>query len=193
MNRFKVIATLAMLFYLPAAQALSCYEESPSYSRLGDRYFDLDQNMYLTSREKNEASAILQSLEGAWKGEIVEFECTGPDRAPREKIKQANAKATLSTSGNSLLRISLSKDYVEDSYTKNDRLDLLNKDKIFDIEISDNVIATSEKYRRKSGQDSRLVEIISRIESNDDSVRIELTHYSNGVFVFNQTITLIRD
>lgn len=193
MNRFKVIATLAMLFYLPAAQALSCYEESPSYSRLGDSYFDLDKNMYLTSREKNEASAILQSLGGAWKGEIVEFECTGPDRAPREKVKQANAKATLSTSSNSLLRISLSKEYVYESHTKNDRLDLLVKDKIFDIEISDNVIVTSEKYRRNIGESSRLVEIISRIESNDDSVRIELAHYSNGVFVFNQTITLIRD
>lgn len=193
MNRFKVIATLAMLFYLPAAQALSCYEESPSYSRLGDSYFDLDKPVYLTSRERNDTSAILRSLEGAWKGEIVEFECTGPDRAPREKIKQANAKATLSTSGNSLLRISLSKDYVEESYTRNDRLDLLNKDKIFDIEISDNAIVASEKYRRNIGENSRLVEIISRIESNDDSVRIELAHYSNGVFVFNQTITLIRD
>lgn len=193
MNRLKVVAVLAMLLYLPAAHALGCYEESPSYNNLGERYFDLDRNLNLTDRERNEAAAILQRLEGAWKGEIVELECTGPDRAPREKIKQAEAKATLSTSSNSLLRLSLSKEYVSENYTKNEKLDLLNKDYIFDIAISDDGISGSEKYRRKIGKDSRLVEIISRIEGSADSLRIEITHYSNGVFVFNQTITLERD
>lgn len=200
MTHFKAVVFLIALFSLSSVQALTCYEKSPNYIALGDAYFDVEDNLILTSQDEKAAKSLLKTLKGKWRGHIVETECTGPDRSPEEKTKQIDVKAKWFTSSTSLLALNLNKKYLEGEdvkigYTKGGKLELLNKDTIFDFTISGNQINATEKQRRNfdDRSNSRLVEIFSSIIVGENSVMIELTHYSNGVYVLKQLINLEKN
>jgi hypothetical protein len=192
MGQLQTILFLFAIIFLPSAHALSCYEKSSSFAKLGDDYFNLDNNLTVNSKDRKAAASIVKNLRGKWQGTIVETECKGPDREPEEKIKNVKLKATFLSSSNDLIRADLQKKYIEDGRSENDKFLLINKDAIFDFNVSGNVIKATEKQRRRLVETdaSRLVEITSSITVKGDSAIIELTHYSNGVYVFHQLFKL---
>lgn len=185
LSKLNVSITLiiSMLVYVNSVTAKDCYEKSPNLITKKDEYYNLDATKTLSNEEKDKLDNLFRSIEGKWKGESVEIECKGPDRAPVKKYKNSTIATNIRLNSNSSLKIKADAHYVQEKVTRLKNLNLLGDSHIFELEFTNNNnVIFSERYRISLPKNSRLVETIYDIKLNRNSLLILRSYYTNGVY-----------
>ncbi|MGI9275617.1 MAG: hypothetical protein ACR2PT_12325 [Endozoicomonas sp.] len=146
----RTVVTLLLLFHLPPLQAFTCYEKSQDLIRLGDDYYDMDNPVELTDKTRKNLKTLYKRLTGEWTGHIEEIDCKGPESAPRQELKAHTASTTITPGLSDSLKLRFEKYSKEENVTRNELLELVSPDIIFDIQASKNSIRLQEKYRISS-------------------------------------------
>lgn len=189
-----VLACLSLLS--PAVQAFNCFEPSPAYLRLGDAYFDDNEQKIDVSGDES-ALAIVRNLQGEWEGSLSELICEGTEAEPSLKYQEAEVEADVKASNTALFLIAMSKHYKHYATIDSETVFLMNKNSMLSLRIDDSAISATERERRgghgyRGG--SRYVEVHSEIQiHSDDAMSVEWQLFSNGVFVYSQRLLLERD
>lgn len=188
----NTIVLLSLWLLMPMAQAQQCFEPSPNFMALGDAYFNINDAEELNG--ENPAVQFLQTLEDEWRGSVDEIECYGSDENPRLEERKADVTADISQSSSALLVADLTKTYRHGTVS-GDKVFLLDKTSVFNMQALKNEVRATERLRRVwANSGSQLIEIFSTIRLvTDDQLFIDWQMYSNGVFVFSQTMDLQRD
>jgi len=190
-----LVLSLLMLLLSPAAQAFYCFEPSPVYLSLGERYFE-SENDRIKVQGNEKKLEVLENLEGEWEGQLSEVICEGTEDKPEPYYREAEVEAEVRLSNTALLLMSLSKEY-NSHYFEGDKVFLMNKGSMFSLRINDHYATAHERERRGFGgirHGSRFVEVFSEVFIHSaDAITVEWLLFSNGVFVYSQRLTLERD
>jgi len=177
---------------IPAAKALTCFQKSPAYIRLGDNYFNYNI-IQIKSKDQKDFESIIQKLNGTWEGDVVETECKGTDKSPKVIVKKATTKGRLTILSAGALKMSLDKEYKVDRYSNRETIVIPSKLTVTEFKLSKNRLIVSEKLRWKiPAGPSMFVEKTLILQVNSDELLIELIHYNHGHFVSNQVMTFKR-
>lgn len=181
-NTHKLLLIISIAFYLPNANAFTCFEKSPSYFLQGDKYFETYNEGSLSPKEKEEFSKIYSKIKGKWVGNSSEIICKGTEKKPNPVHRTFIVeKAEFRTGGRNTLKASIQKKNTERSGSGSGSYSLFTEDGLVSIQIDKNNIYTSEKFRRaNAGGGSRLIEIITALEVQNDSFTLQINYYSNG-------------
>jgi hypothetical protein len=181
-----------LLILSPVAQAFYCFEPSPVYLEMGQSYFDSDADR-IEVRGDEQKLEVLENLQGEWEGSLSELICEGTEKEPKPYYQEAEVEADVRESSTSLFLISLSKEY-KSHYFQGDKVFLMNKGSMFSLRIADQHAIAHERERRGFRHGSQFVEVYSEIFiHNEDEISVEWLLFSNGVFVYSQSLTLERD
>lgn len=189
----KQLLFILLLASMPAfATDQVCYTPSPNAVELGDDYYALDREIQLNVETESALVQTLKTLVGKWQGTLTETSCTGSDSAPKRKISYLKTTANLSINSKNELRIKARKrGYVVD-IEKGETIMLFNRDGLYQFHNSDNAISSSEKIRLRANKHSRLLETISQLSLNDNTLALTIDYYSNGVYVQSMHFKLTR-
>lgn len=189
-----VLLSLAMLS--PTVQAFNCFEPSPAYLRLGETYFD-DNEQKVEINGDEPALEIVRALQGEWEGELSELICEGTEADPLLKFREAEVEADVKESNTALFLIAMSKSYKDYAAIDNESVFLMNMNSMHSLRIEPNAISATERERRNWNRfrgGSRFVEVHTEIViHNDDAISVDWQLFSNGVFVYSQRLQLERD
>ncbi|WP_438971229.1 hypothetical protein [Methylophaga sp.] len=176
-------------------QAFECFEPSPVYLELGERYFTSEADRIVVNGTEEKLD-VLENLKGEWEGRLNEFICEGTEDKPESYYRDAEVEAEVRDSNTALFLISMNKEYNGD-YFEGEKVFLMNKGSMFSLRINDRYASAHERERRGVHAirgDSRFVEVFSEITiHNDDAITVEWLLFSNGVFVYSQRLSLERD
>lgn len=187
---FSVTVLTFSLSISDTAFALNCYQKSPSFKHLGEKYFDEDY-IQLSQAQRKQLSSLFKSLVGKWKGSIEEFECKGPDNSAHKIKHLGTAKAKISASKNSGLRIELEKSYQDERRLSSEVLKPFNKTIIRSIDLSKHRIHTSETFRSPTDNNNSIfIENSIFISLFENKMAIELIRYVNGHYISNAIMRL---
>lgn len=189
-----VLLSLAMLS--PTVQAFNCFEPSPAYLRLGETYFD-DNEQKVEINGDEPALEIVRALQGEWQGELSELICEGTEADPLLKYREADVEADVKESNTALFLIAMSKRYKDYAAIDNESVFLMSMNSMHSLRIDSSAISATERERH-SGHGyrggSRYVEVHSEILiHDDDTISVDWQLFSNGVFVYSQRLQLERD
>lgn len=175
---------LSMFIYTTNVTAMDCYEKSPNFISLKDKYYDVETVKVLSDIEKIKLENLFDNIKGKWEGESTYTDCTGPDRAPRKKIKKAAIDVKIKSNSNDSLLIVAKKSY-PNNITKYDGLELLGDIRIFEFNfLNDNNLFFSERaFKKNDNGSSRHTETIYKITFKRKSLILVRNYYSNGVLV----------
>lgn len=186
----KLVLIAVLFVYSHTAAAVSCFEKSPDYARLGDAYFEYVP-VKLSNVHRKNLEALLLGLSGRWDATVEEMLCKGSDKNPNVIYKTASAKATLSKPTAISLKVDLSKYYRDDRVTKHERIALLDSAAISRIDVTSNRLSAAEKRRQiLYGRTARLSEISYTMHKSASKLSINLMHYENGYLILSQTLRL---
>lgn len=198
-----------------SASAYSCYEPSAAFEELGEEgYYEATP---IEVADNEPALAFLKDLNGDWKGTLKESDCFGSDTNPRVKQKSAEVEVEVLENSSAFFSARLKKDYGNGT-SANEKLDLLVHGSLYGLSVQGTSLEANERQRRffispelalilndpkKSAaekqkardklQKGRFVEIVTEITQFDDILNIEWSMFSNGVYVYTQTLNLERD
>ena len=185
----KYIWILWML-HLTDSFALDCFVKSPSYAKLGTKYFEYD-GKDLGAMEKQELESFLAPLLGEWEGVELETICRGVERSPRKVERKAKIEANISSSNKSFLRLEIGKRYIGDGVSKKEIFNLLYKGVVTNVMFSKDMLSSSEKRRFSVGYySSRTAEIFTEVGINKKNIIINIMRYDNGVYVSQENMKL---
>ena len=189
--RLIVVMLFCALIYFNNAMAKDCYEKSPNFVALKDKYYDLDTTKELTRADKTKLNKLFDKIEGKWEGDLTVTECTGPDRAPRKKIINGSIVVKIKPGTNDNFLIAAKKSY-PDNTIKYDGIEILGDMKIFDFDfLNDNELVFTERNVMKNNNGiPRYVENIYEIRFNRRSLVLIREYYSHGVFVSEEKWSL---
>jgi hypothetical protein len=209
------VITSLLFFMSSSVSAYSCYEPSAAFEALGEEgYYEAEP----IEVDENEPSlAFLKALKGDWKGTLKEKDCFGSDANPRVKQKTADVEVEILENNSAFFSAKLKKDY-DNGTSANEKLDLLVHGAMYGLSVQQTTLEANERQRRffipaalaailndpsKSAaqkqqarnklQTGRFVEIVTEITQIDDILNIEWSMFSNGVYVYTQTLSLERD
>lgn len=171
----------------------NCYAPSPNAIALGEEYYALDREIILNDKSETALQDVLQDLTGKWQGSLIETSCTGPDTSPKRKVTQLKTTADLTLNSKGELRIKARKRGYPDNVEKGETLTLFIRSALYDYSNNDNTLKTSEKIRIASNSASRLLETISRLSYADETLKLLVSYYSNGVYVLTLDFNLTRE
>jgi hypothetical protein len=210
-----LICTSAWLLISQSAIAYECYALSDAFQALGpDDYYDAEP---ISVPDDAPALAFLTDLEGKWTGTLQESDCVGPDSRPVIKTKSAEVDAEIVENSSAFLTVKMKKEYGRGS-SANDTLTLLIHDTLYALSVVGTSLEANERQRRfylppellvilnddsisdsakqtarNKLQRGRFVEIESHIEQQGDRLDIEWHLFTNGVYVYSQTLNLQRN
>ena len=188
----RLILSLGLLAgSMPMAQAQTCFEPSPNVAALGEAYYDVSGALPVSKSDPN--LAFLSDLADDWHGELVERECTGSDTNPTEEWRRAEVEATIKPNDSALFVIDLAKTY-RHRIISGETVFLLDNSSVFDINSRPAGVQATERLRRGVlNRGTQLVEIMSDIQLlNPNQLHVDWHLYSNGVFVYSQSLRLRR-
>jgi|GEM_PF-1651587 len=200
-----VVLMFGMLSYANNVIAMNCYEKSPNLINLHDGYYNMEDAKTLSDKDKAMLNDLFRNIEGKWKGESINTECKGPDRAPRKEYKNSTIDVDMRLNSDGNLRIIAEMYYPKEKIIKHKTLSLLDDLNIFEFKASgDNGLVFSERQRRANvnktsrltanvNKTSRLTETIYEIKLNLKSLLFARYYYVNGVFVGAEKWSMTRD
>lgn len=174
------------------ANDYSCYAPSPNALALGEDYYALDREITLNDEAETSLRNTLQELTGKWHGTLTETSCTGSDKVPKRKVTQLKTTANLTVTNKGELRIKARKRGYSDNVEKGETLTLFIREAIYGFNHSNNTLTSSEKIRLSSKQASRLLETISLVSYRDNTLKLSVAYFSNGVYVQTLNFKLNR-
>lgn len=169
----------------------TCYQLSPNAVELGEAYYALDREIKLTDEAETALTQALKTLSGNWQGTLIETSCTGSDEAPKKEVIKLKTTANLSINSKDELRIEAQKHGYANDIERGETIILFNREGIYNFRSGDNAIISAEKIRLAANKASRLLETISHLSFNDDTLALTIDIYSNGVYV--QTLEFLLD
>jgi len=205
-NRIGIAILLSTLLVSHFSFAASCYEKSPNYDLLGDKYFDLDNNVPLTDSDKRILNSSLRKLVGNWKGIGSTFECVGPERDPIAENNKFTLLAKIFTNSSDELHVDAEKQFLVDESKSNDRLFFFGANSYRTISITPNKIVLIESFRQvriKNGSEKNpnkkalskfrpFYELIHTIEHSGTHFDYNLRRYINGSLAIEERWQLVR-
>ena len=148
----KLLSTILLLSafgFTSNVIAKECYEPSPNLIDLNDEYYNLEETVELTNKQKKALNQFFRKTIGKWKGTSQHIECRGPDRAPRKIVKNAKVSAKIKLASRTQLSIDANKNYTEERIKKSGNFTLFNVHNTYSLEFPrNNTLVLSEKYRR---------------------------------------------
>ncbi|CAM3503130.1 hypothetical protein [Parendozoicomonas haliclonae] len=192
MKKLALTAALILASQTTWASNIACYSKSSDFRKTGEQYFELDNNLKVSIRNKNNIKAINKAIKGNWSGKIIETSCTGSDKRPKREVDRGTVKASFSSKNNSLVVARIQKKMATSKTSGGDKLEPLLRDNIFSLNTSKASIFSSNKIRQKVGAGSRLVERVLDLSLKGDTLVVNIDEYANGVFVNSQTLHLSR-
>lgn len=190
-----VVLMFGMLSYANNVIAANCYEKSPNLISLHDGYYNMEASKALSNKDKDMLNNLFSNIAGKWKGESINTECKGPDRAPRKEYKNSTIDVDMRLNSDGNLRIIAEMYYPEEKVIKHKAFSLLDDLNIFEFKASgDNGLVFSERHRRANvNKTSRLTETIYEIKLNLKSLLFVRAYYINGVFVGEEKWSMTRN
>jgi len=205
-HKIKMALSLTVLLTSHSSFATSCYEMSPNYRALGDKYYDLNNSVTLTAHDKKTLNATLKKLVGHWKGKGSIFQCIGSELNPIVKNEALILTAKITTNVSNELHIDIEKYHVDDKFKSNDHLFYFgNVGNYRSVLITPNKIGVEERFRQSTikvkpnadikGQKNfkQFHEILSSIEHDKNHVNYISRRYINGRLATEERWTLVRD
>lgn len=144
-NIAPTIILLGTLVFTHHAIANECYEPSPN---LDDDYYRLESTDTITDSEKKLLYQFFQNISGKWRGQLLQTECRGPDRAPRTIKKTARLTTKNSLNSQGELSIQVEKHFTAKRIKKLETVTLLGKRNIFNLDIRTQQLIFADKYRQ---------------------------------------------
>jgi len=121
-NKIGIAILLSTLLISHLSFAASCYEQSPNYVSLGDKYYDIENNTPLTASDKKIVNTSLKKMVGNWEGKGTLFQCLGPESAPIAETKQFTLLAKVSTNSSNELHVDAEKYLLNEKIKSQDHL-----------------------------------------------------------------------
>jgi len=205
-NRIGVAILLSTFLVSHPGFAASCYEKSPNYDLLGDKYFDLDNSTPLTASDKKILDSSLRKIVGNWKGIGSTFECVGPELDPVAENNKFTLSAKISTNSSNELHVDVEKQLLVDKSKSNDHLFFFGANSYRTISITPNKIILVESFRQvriknRSEKDPNkkarekfrpFYELIHTIEHSGTHFDYNLRRYINGSLAIEERWQLVR-
>jgi len=149
-NKIGIAILMSALLASHVSFAASCYEQSPNYISLGDKYFDLDNHTPLTASDRKILNSSLKKMVGEWKGKGTVFQCIGPESAPIAENKQLTLSAKIFTNSSNELHIDVEKYFIDNKTNIFDHLFLFGATNRYQsVSITPNKIILVESFRHE--------------------------------------------
>ncbi len=197
---------LSALLASHSSFATSCYEESPNYVLLGDKYYDLDNSKPLTADDKKRINVIVKNLAGNWKGTGSTFQCIGSELNPAVKNEPLILTAKLSTNSSNELHIDIEKYHVDEKFKSDEHPFYFgNANSYQSVSVTANKIVIEERLRHaimqvksnigKKDQKNfnQFYEMLHSIEHGEKHFNYTLRKYINGRLAIEERWKLVRD
>ena len=177
---------------LNTSMALECYEKSPQFLKLDDKYFDLDRTIELSKKEKDAIDSFYSMLKGRWRGEISVSECEGPEEEPELVLKEGRVEAEISNQGNGVLEVKSDIDFRIDRSTSTRTKKTIGWERIYTLDsISRDRLVFSERYRQNAiGAGALFVENVFELIRQGRSLNFTQTIYYGGIYSIQEKWTL---
>ncbi len=177
---FKLFFTALLccgFLFSQQAVAKDCYEQSPFLAESEDDYYNLEDTVALSAKEKATLATLLKGIQGKWKGTGQYTECRGPDRAPRTLSKTAAIEAKILSASKTKVNVHAKIHIKEKRIKRTEKLDIPNLTNVYALSFTKNgALIFSERYRRSNARNvkpkkpkasSNTVSIIDKIINID--------------------------
>lgn len=205
MRKFMVIkyfsiSILTLFIITNNVFAKKCFEKSQSLINLQDDYYELEPNVKISVKDKKLLDELYRNIKGQWKGEVAYKICEGHERAPRISLKKAISTVEIKITTNYLLI--KTKKRKDDQSIGSQKLKLLGENGLLylNFENKDHLVFSEIIRKRNAHRGSRLMEQIYKFKfkkdvhkTRGDRLKFSISHYVHGIFVGDETWSMIRD
>ncbi|WP_062269349.1 hypothetical protein [Endozoicomonas arenosclerae] len=190
MKFIKLSSFLAATLLSTSVMAIDCLKKSDNYIAQGEDYFDAEDHLTFSNKQKKELQKLLKELKGEWKGTFYEVDCRGPQSALRVHDVNSSVKAKVASGRHETIAFRLAKK--NKSTTRTELVELFNKYNLFEFKKRQSEIEMVEKfYSGRAGGGSNLVERqITFTRPDKKTLKIDVTGYINGYFGYKHSIDL---
>ncbi len=182
-----------MFSHAVSAQEVDCFEASPAFKQLNDDYYDLSQGIELLPSEVKQVQTLTKKLKGKWQGSLEEIYCYGSDQSPRIKNSKNKVEAIITSDSKDLLVINLEVFDQGKGSNKKDKLYIVTKGQLYQLQLSEGNIESNRKVKASSGMFSkRIRESVISLSFKQRTMILVADFYSQGHFEARRKLVLKR-